>query len=160
MKILIVYYSRSGKTREIAEQLHSKLKGEIEEINDNKNRKGIIGFIASGNEAYLRRMPTIDMVKKDPEQYDVVIIGTPIWAGNISPPARSFIKEYKEKMKKVAFFCTSMGSDPEPVFMAMEKITAQKPMATMNITGRDIKKQYHIEKIDKFIQKIKQSGTG
>lgn len=155
MNIFIVYYSRTGRTRKIAEQLSSKLPAEIEEVKDDKNRKGLLGFITSGNEAYLRKVIPIDKLKDNLAQYDCVIIGTPVWANNISTPIRSFLEKYKNQFKRVAFFCTSLGSDAKSVFTAMERIIGQKPLAVMNITARDLKKQYDIEMVDEYIQKIK-----
>ncbi len=159
MKTLIVYYSRSGRTRKIAKQIGVKLKADLDEIQDNKNRAGIFGFITSGNEAYLRRAAPINKLNRDPAQYDTVIIGTPIWANNISTPIRSFFKEYQEKLKNVAFFCTSIGSNPKPVFLAMEKMATQKPITVMNITARDIRRQFYNELVDEFVKKIKHSQT-
>ncbi len=159
MKTLIVYYSRSGRTRKIAKQMGVRLNADLGEIQDNKNRTGIFGFIASGNEAYLRRVAPINRLNRDPAQYDTVIIGTPIWANNMSTPIRSFFKEYQEKLKNVAFFCTSIGSNPKPVFLAMEKMATRKPITVMNITARDIRRQFYIEMVDEFVKKIKHSET-
>jgi menaquinone-dependent protoporphyrinogen IX oxidase len=158
MNTLIVYYSRSGRTRKIANQSGLKIKSDIEEIKDKKNRSGIFGFINSGNEAHLKKTIPIDELEKDPSQYETVIIGTPIWANTLSTPIRSFLKEYQQKLKRVAFFCTSMGSDPKPVFLAMEKLAAQKPITVINITARDIKRMFHLEMVDKFVQDIKQAN--
>ena len=102
MKSLVVYYSRSGKTEDIAGIIAKKLGSEIEEIDDHKNRKGLLGFISSGNEAYLQKAIPIEKLKKDPAQYELTIVGTPIWAGNMSTPILSFLKEYKEKINKFA----------------------------------------------------------
>jgi flavodoxin len=158
MNTLIVYYSRSGRTRKIAKQIAVKIKSDLEEIRDNKNRSGIFGFINSGNEAYLKKTLPIDELENDPSQYETVIVGTPIWASTLSTPIRSFLKEYHHKLKRVAFFCTSMGSDPKPVFLAMEKLAAQKPIAVINITARDIKRMFHLEMVDKFVQDLKQAN--
>ena len=158
MKLLIVYYSRSGQTRKIAELMGSKLKADIEEIHDHKSRKGVLGFIASGNEAYLRKMPAIDPLKKDPTQYDLVIVGTPIWAGNPSTPVRTFLKEHRDKLKQAAFFCTSMGSEPGQVFAMMEKILNQKPVECLNIATRDFRNKLCPERVEEFAQRIKKSA--
>lgn len=156
MKTLIVYYSRSGQTHKIAKQLALKINADLEEIKDKKNRSGIFGFISSGNEAHMRVNTPIDELEKNPDAYDITIIGTPIWANNVSTPIRSFLKDYKTSLKDIAFFCTSMGSDPKPVFKSMEKIIDRKPATVLNVTSRDIRKQYHIEMIDDFVKKIKQ----
>lgn len=157
MKMLIVYYSRSGKTRKIAELMGEKFKAEVEQIIDNKNRKGLLGFLVSGNEAYLQKNITIQKLTRDPSQYDVIVIGTPIWAGHMSTPVKSFCQEYREKIPKYAFFTTSLGSNPGNIFLAAERITGQKPIAVMNFTNRDIKKQYHLEMIDEFINNIREA---
>ncbi len=158
MNTLICYYSRSGKTQKIAKQIGLKINADLEEIKDNKNRAGIFGFINSGNEAYFRKTIPINELEKDPSRYDTIVIGTPIWANNMATPIRSFLRKYRSKLKKVAFFCTSLGSDPKPVFLAMEKLSAQKPIAVINITARDIKKMFHSEMVDKFVQEIKQTN--
>jgi flavodoxin len=45
MKTLVVYYSRTGKTRFVAERVASELKADIEEVVDLKNRSGRFGFL-------------------------------------------------------------------------------------------------------------------
>lgn len=52
MKALVVYYSRSNKTCEIAERISSRIQADLAEINERRNRRGIMGFITSGNDAY------------------------------------------------------------------------------------------------------------
>ncbi len=156
MKILIVYYSRSGNTKNMAKIIGNKLNADLEEVIDNKKRKGLFGFISSGNEAYLQKTIPIEKLSRDPALYDLVIIATPIWANNISTPVRSFLKEYQERIKKAAFLCTSLGSDPKNVFSAMEKILGQKPVAAVNFTKRDIKTEHHRQIIDEFIKNIRQ----
>ena len=157
MKVLIVYYSRSGKTRNIAEVIAKKLGAELEGIVDHKNRKGLLGFITSGNEAHLKRVIPIERLKNEPKQYDLIIIGTPIWAGSLSSPVRSFLMEYKEVLPKLAFFTTCLGSDQQNVLLEMEEMIHQKPVAVMSITYRDAKKQFVSELVNTFIQNIEQN---
>jgi flavodoxin len=51
MNTLVVYYSRTGKTRFVAEKVVAELKADIEEIVDLKNRKGRFGFLKAGYDA-------------------------------------------------------------------------------------------------------------
>lgn len=156
MKILVVYYSRSGNTRNIAGIIAKALEAETEEIIDHRNRKGFLGFISSGNEAYLQRTIPIEKLKKDPAGYDLIIIGTPVWAGYLSSPVHSFLREYKEKIAKFAFFITCMGSDPGRILLNVEHIMSKKPVAVMNINHRALKNQYHLKMIDEFVSSLKQ----
>jgi len=103
MKILVIFYSRSGKTKKIAEVISEILKSDKEEIFDIKNREGIVGFLSAGSDANLRRLTAIKEIKNNPSLYDLVIIGTPIWSSNISTPTRTYLFLYKEEFKKVAF---------------------------------------------------------
>ena len=157
MKVLIVYYSRSGQTRNIAEVIAKKLGAELEEIVDHRNRKGLLGFFTSGNEAHLKKVIPIERLKNEPAQYDLIIVGTPIWAGNLSTPIRSFLMEYRVQITKLAFYTICLGSDPQNVFLEAEEIVSQKPIALMNISYRNIKKQNHLEMVDTFVKNIKQN---
>ena len=160
MKSLVVYYSRSGKTKDIAGIISKKLGAEIEEIEDHKNRKGLLGFISSGNEAHLKRAIPIEKLKNDPAQYELLIVGTPIWAGNMSTPILSFFKEYKERINKFALFTTCLGSDLNKILLDIEHIISQKPIAVMNINYQAFKKQYHLEMVEEFINSIKKDEKG
>jgi len=48
MKILVVFYSRTGATRTVAQKIADLVKGDLEEIKDTRNRAGILGFLRSG----------------------------------------------------------------------------------------------------------------
>jgi flavodoxin len=56
MKILIVYYSRTGRTKKIAEKIQYRLNADIDEISDTKNRAGILGWLSAGRDAGSRRL--------------------------------------------------------------------------------------------------------
>ena len=156
MKYVVLYYSRTGRTRKIAQLIRMKLKADIEEIKDHQKRKGILGFINSGNEAYLKKRIPIEKPQKDLLKYDCVIIGTPVWAGSVSSPVRSFMLQYKDQFKKVAFFCTRLGSDSKSIFNVMEQVSLQRPKAVLSVSARDILLQSHIKAIDRFIRTLKE----
>ena len=110
MKILIAYYSRTGTTKKVAEVLGIKLNADIEEIKDTVDRVGAKGYLLSGRDATLRRMTTIEPMQKNPADYDLVIIGTPIWSWNLSVPVRTYLEQHKTEFKNIALFCGMGGS--------------------------------------------------
>jgi len=59
MKILVIYYSRTGVTKKVAEILKGKLGADLEAIEDKINRRGVFGYIRSGREATLKIVPEI-----------------------------------------------------------------------------------------------------
>lgn len=156
MKTLVVFYSRSGKTKKVAETISYILKCDIEEIFDTKNRKGILGFLSAGNDAIRNKSTTITKIKKDPSLYDLVIIGTPIWAANISTPIRTYISLNKDNFKKVAFFCSRLGSNTKKVFKDMENLCQKTSLALLELTSREVVKDQYIQKVEKFIKNLKE----
>ena len=106
MKVLVVYYSRTGNTRFVAEAVTQSLEADIEEIKDGKNRMGVFGFLRCGYEAIFKKLTDIEVSGKNPEEYDLIIVGSPVWAGRLSSPVRTYLHLHGHKFKNVAFFIT------------------------------------------------------
>jgi len=152
---LVVYYSRKGTTRKIGELISNEAEWEFEEIIDIKKRKGFIGFLKSGKDATFKKLADIKEIQKNPELFDLIILGTPIWNRRMTPAIRTYITEFKNKIKDVAFFCTEGGSGGQKTFDSMENLCEKTPISTLEITKNDIKNGDHKDKIKKFIQDLK-----
>ena len=122
MKSLVVYYSRSGNTRFVAEKISQKIGGDIEEIIDKKRRKGPLGFFIGGFDATRGRKTDIAEMKKSPRDYDLIVVGTPMWNKRITPAVRTYLEDNKFSEKRVALFCTNNGSQSERVFKTLKEI--------------------------------------
>ncbi|MFX0104280.1 MAG: flavodoxin family protein [Candidatus Hodarchaeota archaeon] len=156
MNSLLIFYSRKGRTRKVAELISSSLNCEYEEIIDTKKRTGfIIGFFKCGYAATREKLTKIKKFQKNPELYDLIILGTPIWNSRMTPAIRTYISNNLSKLKNVAFFCTEGGSGGHKAFESMAKLSKKEPLSTLEITKKDIKKDIHIDKINSFIQDIK-----
>ncbi len=88
MKTLVVYYSRTGTTKKAAEIAAKELNADMEEIVDEIKRKGILGYIKSGSHALRKKLTKIEKLEKDAKDYDLIIIGSPVWANNMPPAIR------------------------------------------------------------------------
>lgn len=106
MKTLLVYYSRTNITKEIAETIQKKLDCDIEEITDNNKYSGKLGFLKGGMNAAMGRTTDINPISKNPSDYDLIIIGTPVWASNMATPIYTYLMKYNSEIKNVASFCT------------------------------------------------------
>jgi len=156
MKSLVVYYSRDGSTRIVAEELKAQLGGDIEEITEPNGRGGPLGWIRSGKEGSQGIIVTINPTKLDPSGYDVVAIGTPIWAWNVSSPVRSYMAAMKGKLPKVAFFCC-MDNKPGDTFKVMEDLAGKAPVATAEFKSGDVRSGAFKEAAKAFVEKVKVS---
>lgn len=155
LKILIAYYSRTGTTKKLALEMSKCVENcEIEEIVDMKNRAGSSGYLASGSDAVLRKLANIKEVRFDPRDFDLVIIGTPVWVMTVSSPVRTYLSIFKNSFKRVAFFCTmgSMGDDA--AFRDMEKISGKKPLAVFSVKSIDMAQNTYSEELREFIDDL------
>ena len=151
MKALVVYYSRTGTTKKVGEVIAKQLKADSEEILDVKSRLGPIGWLRSGREGKGKKLAEIKPVKKDPSKYDLVLIGTPNWAANMSSPVRTYLS--KHKFKKTAYFLTG-GGTPGNVFNEME-ILSGKPVATLAVTAKEVAQNAYSDKVKEFVARLK-----
>ena len=151
MNTIIVYYSRTGTTKELAEFLAKKLDCRAIELIDLTNRKGPLAYLLGGRDAMQRKLTQIEKVKEDVFKYDLVIIGTPVWGSNVTPAVRTFLTQ--NPVKKVAFFATAGGTNLGLTFHEMEKLTAT-PKATLALTTTEVNSNKFREKTEEFIKKL------
>ena len=110
--ILCVYYSRTGHTEKLVREIAQELKCECVKLDDGVDRSGLRGWLRSGMQAMARQVPDVGEIKTvlPLNAYDLVVIGTPVWAGRCSAPVRSFLKKYGKQLRRVAYLVTR-GSD-------------------------------------------------
>ncbi|MHA2086528.1 MAG: flavodoxin family protein [Candidatus Thorarchaeota archaeon] len=90
MTYLVVYYSRTGNNRTIAEAIADTLSADIDEIIDKKKRQGRLNWLRAGGDSRGGKLTEIEY-EKNPQDYDTIIIGAPIWAWNPIPPLRTYL---------------------------------------------------------------------
>lgn len=154
MQALVVYYSRTGHTKKVGEEIAKELKCDSEELVDTVNRSGPLGWINSGRQASTKALTKLQPLQKDPSKYDIVIIGTPVWAGTMSTPIRTYVAENRDKIRKVAAFITLGGRGQEKTLLDLEAVGGKKPAATLVVTAKDIKAGTYADAVKKFAGEI------
>lgn len=156
-KILVVYYSRTGRTKKVAEAIAAKLGADIEEIVDTTPRKGLRAIFHSTLDGLFNRTTDIKEPVKDPYDYDLVVVGTPIWAGSVCAPVRDYFTWTEGSIRKVAFFLTHGSIGEGRVFHQMEAMSGAKPLETMALHRLDLwrnRGKRGKAKIDAFAEKL------
>jgi flavodoxin len=112
LRKLVVYYSHDGNTRLIAENIAQVIEADILELKPEKEigSKGFMKFIWGGRQAMMGTKPPLKKFEIDPNEYDIIFIGTPIWAFRQSPPIKTFMEDHLPKKKMMAFFCSYEGN--------------------------------------------------
>ena len=121
MKSIVLYYSRTGKTAATAKALADKLSSEIIEIKDLKGRKGFIGYMKAALDARGMKTTPIEPNTVNTADYDLICLGTPIWAGKPAPAINSIIKNTEIRGKDVILFVTLGGNRYEDTLNSMSK---------------------------------------
>jgi flavodoxin len=154
MSTLVIYYSRTGMTKKVGDKIAQMLNCDLEEIFDTKARSGPFGYFGAGKAGSRKMLTELKQVTKNPGEYDLVVIGTPVWSWNISAPVRTYIEMYKNKFKDVAFFLTC-GSNPGKTFEDMETICGKRPRAKLMLEKKDFKAGTDMSKIKEFVDRLK-----
>jgi flavodoxin len=139
MKTLVVFYSRTGHTRKVAEKLAGLLGAETEElIERGKERGGVLGFMKAGRDAMLKRTVELAPAKKDPASFDLVVLGSPVWAFTMCPAVRAYAAAHAGAIRKAAFFCTHGGGGPSKSFTEAESILGKPLAATLALVDKAV----------------------
>ena len=151
MKTLVVYFSRSGHNRKIAEELTDLISADLEEIVD-KDPKG---FIISGWQAIRKKKTEINLLSKDPASYDFVILSTPMWVGGMPPAVRMFIDQYLKDIKTFGFLSVSgNGAKNEKYVDALEREYPFKIEPRLLISDPEFAKNLYQSSLRNFAKQV------
>jgi flavodoxin len=141
MKALVVYYSKSGNTRRVAEEIGKALGGETESLVEvGAKRDGVLGFLFAGRDGMRRRPSKIEPAKKRPADFDLVFVGSPVWGWNLVPAVRSYLTAADLKGKPVAFFCTMGSNGEKKTFESMRELCPNsKALGELAVLQADLK---------------------
>lgn len=150
-RTLVVFFSRSGTTAQVAEHLARALSADLERIVEPTSRSGLRGYVRSLLEARMERVATTAPVARDPGTYDLVVIGTPVWAASMSSPVRSYLHRNRDRLRRVAFFCTMGGRGAVRVLDQMAQLTEKRPAGTLALLERDVRSGRADAAMDAFV---------
>jgi flavodoxin len=127
---LIVYYSRSGNTRRIANLIHQQVGGTLHEIQPEEPYPGSYNATVdqAKKEIQAGYKPALRSTLDDIESYDTVFVGSPNWWDTIAPPVATFLSEYDLSGKTIVPFCTHGGGGLGRIG---QDIAKQSPQSTV-----------------------------
>ena len=107
-KTLVLYYSESGTTKTVAEELQKQLNADIESIECVKPYTGNFQETIQRGQQEMQNneWPELKPLKKNISDYDVIFLGYPIWFGTYANPIVSLVKNNDFAGKTIVPFCT------------------------------------------------------
>lgn len=124
MKTLVVYYSQSGNAQWMAERISSALSADMLRLMPKKAypEKGFGKYFFGGGSAVIKEAPELEPYRVETGQYDQIVFVTPVWAGTVTPPLRTFIQTEDLSGKRFAFAACSLGGSAEKTFAALRSL--------------------------------------
>ena len=107
-KKLVLYYSETGTTKNVALELQKQLNADIESIECVEPYSGKFQETIQRGQKEMQsgQMPAIKPIKSKIADYDVIFIGYPIWFGTYANPIATLVKENQFEGKTIVPFCT------------------------------------------------------
>jgi flavodoxin len=111
MKAIIIYYSYSGNTKKVAGFLleYLKQKAQVDEV-ELKARDESAAFLGQCKRAFWRKRAEIEPVIADLSGYDLICLGTPVWAFGPAPAINAYLDQCSGLDNKEVILFTTFGS--------------------------------------------------
>jgi flavodoxin len=154
-KILVAYYSLTGNTARVARDIAARVGADIESIKDPGHGVGFFGYLKDSLDA-LRSVPAkIGPLTKNPGDYALTIVGTPVWAGHLTPAVRAYLQQTQGRLGKLAFFITSGNTGVGKIAPSTELLADTRLVASAGFDARELKEQGAYDaKLAAFVNEI------
>lgn len=160
MKTIVVYYSLEGNTAWAAAKIAERLGADLLRIEPGKAypSSGFKKFFWGGKSAVMGEAPRLVPYAFDGGAYGRVILGFPVWAGNVAPPIRSFVRENDLRGKRVAAFACQSGAGAEKAFAKLKALLGAEALEAELVlidpkdrpnAGNDAKIRAFCERLDR-----------
>ncbi len=106
--MLVIYYSQTGATETVAQEIAAKLGADIISFNAVNAYNGTYNetIARCQNEIENGILPEIVLPEVDLTKYETIFLGYPIWFGTHARPVMTLVKEMNFDGKKIVPFCT------------------------------------------------------
>ncbi|BAO92342.1 flavodoxin family protein [Caballeronia cordobensis] len=152
-KVLVVCYSRGGTTHAAATELAVRLHADFEAITEPVDRSGAAGCVRAMLDTLFARDVALNPLQRDVAAYEIVVIGTPVWAGRVSAPVRAWLAANRRRLPHVAFLCTQHMRGDAGAFREMAQLAGKQPVARCALTAaHGAKDQRRV--MDTFVERI------
>jgi hypothetical protein len=133
--ILVVFHSRSGHCRMLAETLGRKRHWPLGEVTYGT---GPSSYGRCARDALLRRAPGIRYEGPDPANFDVLVLVSPIWCWRLSPPMRGFLRSLHGERRNVAVLSCMGGSGAANAAAEVQRLVDRPVVAQLALRQDEV----------------------
>ena len=123
MKRLVVYYSLSGNTEEAAQKIAARLGADLLKLETVKSmpKSFAAQLLVGGGQVMMHHIPKLQPLAGDVNDYDEIILGSPIWNSKGVPAVNAFLQDKAAAAKVTSLFFLSGGGEIEKGLAAITK---------------------------------------
>lgn len=124
MKTALIYYSLEGNMDYIAKEIANNQDVKLYRLTPEKEYpKGKFSkYIWGGKSVTFGERPKLINMKIELDEFDTLIIGSPVWAGTFTPPINTFLHDYHISGKKIILVATHAGGGADKCFAKMKEL--------------------------------------
>lgn len=162
LKAVVVYFTVSGHTQGAAKSVAAALGADLERIVAAKPLPiSMFALLAVGGFAsMMKRVWSAKPAARNIGDYDLVIIGTPIWAWSLNPVVRGWLRANPIPAEiPYAAFATAGGPTGSGAFDEMAAIVGRTPFATMTISDAERKTGDDMRLIERLVADVRAEGA-
>jgi flavodoxin len=111
MKTRIIYHSYSGNTRNVAEKVHAACGGDLVEVKLTSDYSRLTAYTIGCYRAMKGMCDPIEQKAIDVTAADILVIGTPVWAGKATPAINAAVAALEGCRGKNAVIFATCGKD-------------------------------------------------
>jgi len=154
-RILVAYFSLSGNTAKVAMDLSARTGADILQIRELRERRGFLGYVGAALDSLRERSSLLDELGKSAADYDLVLVGTPVWVGRITPAIRTYLTIIRGQVRRVGFFTTSGGTDVSRLVPEMQRLAGVDALASVGLTAPELRDTgLYRRKLDEFVAEL------
>lgn len=156
MKTLVVYYSFEGNTEYAAKIIAGRLGADLLQLKaGNEPPSGFGKYLIGGRAALRGEKAILYRINRHPEDYDVVIIGGPVWAGTLAPALREFMIQHPFERKRAALFaCSASGNAVKMLDRMKSMLAGNEILADLSLRSPLKRKEQAEQQIEEFCDKL------
>lgn len=154
MRPIIIFYSRTGHNEKLAQELQQTMRCDIQQLTDKTSRSGWWNYFLAGRDALFKKTTQIEPEIKNLELFDIIIIGTPLWCGTIPPAIRTFLRQSRSKIKRLAVMALSGSGGQQRVLDDIEQEYGKAPVASLFLSEEEFKSGSRKAQFDDFVETL------
>ncbi len=151
-KSLILYYSQTGATEKVAEELQKQTGADIERFDVAESYDG--DYMATISRVQGERatgyVPALVPLKADLSDYDIIYLAYPVWFGTYAPPVQALIQTVNLDGKTIVPVCTFGSGGLEASTADLVEALPQCSISS-GFGIRNARIQYAEEELDRFL---------